>query len=402
MGNRRDFIQQSSLAAFGLTGLSQIDLNFRQDQEFVNVRNSLGLKKGLTYMNTGSLGPLPLWVSQKEFDLSRELELNPASNNWGTMGKRMEEVRSKAALFLNCNSSEVVLTRNTTEGLSMVSSTLYLKPGDEILTTNHEHGGGENGLNYAAKFAGAKIVKVELPLAVDSKEQVIAKILDAITSRTKVLLLSHVTTIEGMQMPLEEISNSIKGKGIFFMADGAQSAGMLQIDVKKLGVDVFASSGHKWMLGPKETGLLYIKEGCQDKINAVFTFSGFQSYSASSGTRNVAHQIAFGELMDWHLRNGQGKIQTSALKLGQYCYEKLKPIRNIRLISPQDQSLRSALISFEIRTGTNKEVYDYLKTKDIIVKVLPKYNAIRLSNHIFNTKSDVDKTVNEIDKYLNH
>ncbi len=401
MGNRREFIQKSSLVTLGLTGIGKINLN-QQTKGLKEIRNSLGLKKGLVYMNTGSLGPSPLWISQKEFDLSRELELNPVSNNWGPLGKRMEEVRSKAAAFLNCSSSEIVLTRNTTEGLNMVSSTLDLNPGDEILTTNNEHGGGENGIIYAAKQSGANIIKVELPMPAKNKEEVIEKILKAITDKTKVLLLSHVTTIEGMQMPLEEISNFIKGQGIFFIADGAQSAGMLQIDVKKLGVDAFATSGHKWLMGPKETGLLYVKESSREKIKPVFTLSGFQSYSASSGTRNVMHHIAFGDMIDWHMESDRGIIQSNALNLGQYCYEKLLPIKNIRIISPQIKSLRTALISFELQSSTNKDLYNYLKSKDIIVKVLPKYNAVRLSNHIFNTEGDVDKTIKEIDNFLNH
>ena len=388
----------SSLATLGLTGFG---FDLKQDHEKLkNIRSSLGLKKGLVYMNTGSLGPTPSWVTQKEFDLIRELELNPVNNNWGPLGDRMELVRSKAAVFLNCESSEVVLTRNTTEGLNMISATLSLKQGDEILTTGSEHGGAENGINYAAKVSGATIVKVDLPMPAMNKEEVIAKIVNAITDNTKVLLLSQVTTIEGMQMPLEEISNAIRGKDIYFIVDGAQSAGMLQIDLKKMDVDAFATSGHKWLMGPKETGLLFVKKSSQDRIQPVFTFSGFQTYSASSGTRNVAHQIALGEMLDWHMQFGTQQIENTALQLGQYCYEKLSAVKNIKIISPSDRSLRSALISFTLQKSTNRELYNHLKSKNIIVKVLPKHNAVRLSNHIFNTEGEVDKTISEIQKFL--
>ncbi len=404
MGSRRNFIQKSSLAALGLAGIQNGMVNSRviiqQDTDLDNIRESLGLDKELVYMNTGSLGPSPRWLLKKEFELARELELNPVNNNWGHLGKAMEEVRGKVATFVNCDPEEVILTRNTTEGLSMVSSTLDLKPGDEILTTNHEHGGGENGLEYAAKYHGAKIIKMELPLPARDKKQVINAVLDGITNKTKVLMLSLVTTIEGMRMPLEEISEAIKGRNIFFIADGAQAAGMLRIDVKKLEVDVFASSGHKWIMGPKETGMLYVKKESQEKIKPVFTSSGYQSYSASSGTRNVAHQIAFGEMIDWHVAAGQDKIEYRALKLGQYCYERLLQLNNVQVISPDDPGLRSALISIKSLTTPKSELFNKLKSDGIVVKSLPKYNALRFSNHVFNTKEDVDRLIIGLKKYL--
>jgi len=404
MGSRRNFIQKSSLVALGLAGVHKGFSTTRHlvqpDKNLDSIRESLGLDKDLVYMNTGSLGPSPVWLLKKEFEISRELELNPVNNNWGLLGKAMEEVRTKAATFLNCDPDEVVLTRNTTEGLSMVSSTLSLGPGDEILTTNHEHGGGENGIDYAAKHTGAKVVKIELPLPAESKDQVIAKVMEGITSKTRVLMLSHVTTIEGMQMPLAEISEAIKGKDIFFIADGAQSAGMLNIDVKALGVDVFATSGHKWLMGPKETGLLFVKKESQEKIKPVFTSSGYKSYSASSGTRNVAHQIAFGEMIDWHVTVGQDKIESGALKQGQYCYEKLLQLKNVKVISPEVPNLRTALIGIESLTTPKSELFNLLRSDGIVVKSLPKYNALRFSNHVFNTKEDVDRLIDGLKKYL--
>ncbi len=404
MGSRRNFIQKSSLAALGFAGiqkgLTTSRIVIQKDTNLDNIRKSLGLDKKLVYMNTGSLGPSPAWLLKKEFELLQELELNPVNNNWGPLGKAMEEVRAKAAAFLKCDPDEIVLTRNTTEGLSMVSSTLNLNPGDEILTTNHEHGGGETGLKYAAKFHGAKIIKVDLPMPAKDKKQVISTIIGGITPKTRVLMLSHVTTIEGMRMPLAEISEVIKGQNIFFIVDGAQSAGMLNIDVKALGVDVFAASGHKWLMGPKETGLLYVKKEKQEKIKPVFTSSGYQSYSASSGTRNVAHQIAFGEMIDWHVAVGQDKIENRGLKLGQYCYEKLSQLNNVRVISPEDPDLRSALISIESLTTPKSKLFSQLKSDGIVVKSLPKYNALRFSNHVFNTKEDVDRLIDSLKKYL--
>ncbi|MCH7512824.1 MAG: aminotransferase class V-fold PLP-dependent enzyme [Bacteroidetes bacterium] len=408
MDTRRDFIRKTAVSAFGLSGLS-ISLQALNDPEHIlagaviaeDVRRSLLLKEGLVYMNTGSLGPSPAWVSQRIFEITRILESNPVVQNWDMLGKEMEAVRAKVAAFLNCAIDEIVLTRNTTEGLSMVSSTLKLHAGDEILTTNHEHGGGETGLEYLAGVSGAKVVKLVIPMPAEGVEQVVDSVVSAITPQTRVLLLSHVTTITGLRMPLKQIAEAIRGRDIIFIADGAQAAGMIPVNVKDLGVDVYATSGHKWLMGPKETGMLYVNKDIRDKINPVFIASGYQSYSASSGTRNVAQIIAFGEVLDWHEKMGRCNVEKQCRDLCDYCYLQLGKIQGVKIISPSDLRLRSAMVSIDIEGDTPKSmVFESLRADDIIVKSLPKYNALRLSNHIFNTKEDVDKMIAGLKKYI--
>jgi len=392
--NRRDFVKKAtaSLISLPLLGVKALGTDLSQ----ISDNSEFYLKDGLVYLNTGSLGPSPKWVVERIYEITKILESNPVSENWGPLGNDMELVRDKAAAFLNCNKVEIVLTRNTTEGLSMVSSTLKLNDGDEILTTNHEHGGGEVGLNFKSSATGVKVRKLDLPFPAQDPDQIIRAVINQISDNTRLLMLSHVSTISGMIMPLKEISNEIRDKGIFFLGDGAQACGMIKVDLNDLGIDAYATSGHKWLMGPKETGLLYINESVKDSINPVFTFSGFGSYSASSGTRNVAQFIAFGEILDWHRNTGIEKIEKKTRDLAEYCYVRLTALDGLKLISPKDPELRSAMISAIVVNKSNKEVYDQLRSKDIIVKVLPKYNALRFSTHLFNTTQDVDKLVDEL------
>ena len=133
-----------------------------------------------------------------------------------------------------------------------------------------------------------------------SVEEIVETIESALTENTRVLMLSHVNTITGMKMPLEKISSLVKARNIWLIIDGAQASGLINVDIEKLGVDAYASSGHKWMLGPKETGFLYLSKSLQEAFNPVFTSKGFKSYSASSGTRNVAQIIGLGKSIDIH------------------------------------------------------------------------------------------------------
>ncbi|MDZ7648696.1 MAG: aminotransferase class V-fold PLP-dependent enzyme [Cytophagales bacterium] len=120
-----------------------------------------------------------------------------------------------------------------------------------------------------------------------------------------------MNTITGMLMPFTEIVKITRPNGIYLIADGAQAPGLVHVNVKELGVDAYSASGHKWLMGPKETGFLFIRKEFQELVQSVFTFSGLTAYSASSGTQNVSTIIGLGLALDFHNRIGTGKIQTA-------------------------------------------------------------------------------------------
>jgi selenocysteine lyase/cysteine desulfurase len=382
-------VQELAHAKPSFSGKSRDDL-------YALVRQELLLDKDLVYLNTGSLGPSPKLVVDKVHEVVHQLERNPVINNWGTLGKEMEAVREKAANFLNAERDEIILTRNTTEGLNLVGSSLNLNKGDEILTTNHEHGGGEVGIEFMAAKSGASLRKITMPLPAESKEQIIQLIKSSIKPNTRVLLLSHVVTITGVRLPIEDISGITRENGIFLIVDGAQAAGMLNIDVKKLGVDIYATSGHKWLMGPKETGILYIRKGVQNKINPVFLASGYNSYSASSGTRNVANFIGLGEALWWQETIGRQNIESGILELSAYCRKKLADVPGVDLLTPADSRLASAMVSIGLQEADNRKIFTAMKEKGIIIKLLPRYNALRFSTHMFNNQDDIEQMVEQL------
>ena len=410
---RRSFLKKSVAGLFGLMSYPAIGetvshnefsrsiIGKADDEIFALVRKQLLLDSNIVYMNTGSLGPSPRMVVDKINEAMHQLERNPVTENWGPLGEEMEAVREKAANFFNADIDEIILTRNTTEGLSLVGSTLKLNAGDEILTTTNEHGGAEVGIDYMAKKNGAVINKIEMPMPAESIKQIVGLIRKNITSKTKVLLLSHVSTITGLRMPIEEIAKITKEKDILFIVDGAQAPGMLTIDVKKLGADIYATSGHKWLLGPKETGIVYMRKGVQERIAPVFLASGNASYSASSGTRNVANFIGLGETISWHQVINSDKIEARVLELSAYCRHMLKEIEGVEIISPEEKSLTSAMVSVRLLEAKNRDIFYAMRENNIVIKVLPKNNALRFSMHMFNTREDIKKLVEQLNTLLN-
>ena len=392
----------STLAMFGLSSINAsaqgIDFTNSSDIEdealFAEVRNQLMLKNDLTYLNTGTLGPAPKLVFDKISSLMARLEANPAIENFGPMGREMEKVRGKAARFLGADEEEIILTRNTTEGINIVCSAIEFAEGDEILTTNHEHGGAETGLNYLAATKGAVIKKMEMPYPAASKDQLIELVKSHLTDKTRILLLSHVETVTGLRWPIKEVSKLLDGRNVLFIVDGAQAPGMLKVDVHDLECDVYACSGHKWIMGPKETGILYLKKDIQNTIGNVFMTGGYNVYSASSGTRNAPTIIGFGDIMDWHMAIGRDRIEKRCMELARYCREKLSEIDGIKIISADASDLSTAIVSFSLDASiSNRDVFVKMRDNNITIKRLPQYNAVRISNHMFTTNQDVDRMI---------
>lgn len=390
--------EASKLSGEGFESLVQELKSLTDEATFWSrIRKEFLLNPQFVHLNTGSLGATPRKVLAAVSGWLYEIEGDPVSNVWGSIGNRMEEVRARAAEFLGASLDEVALTENTTSGMNAVALAIagMMKPGDEVLTTNHEHPGGAVCWDYLVKNHGVKIVTINMPAPARDQEQILQLVREHLTPRTRVCSFSHVETITGLRMPLAEISKLTRPREILLVCDGAQAPGMLQIDVKKLGVDTYASSSHKWMLAPKGCGLLYIRKEAQDRVKPLVLSTGFNAYTAASGTRNVAQILGHGMAMDFHNAIGRDRVEARCLALANHLRRRFAEIPALRPLSPDVQELNSGIVTYGIKGLSHETIYKRLHAEhDILVKVVPKpeYNALRFSTHIYNREEDLDRT----------
>ena len=384
-------------AAEGIKGLrDELKATTQETAFWSRVRREFLLTPGLIHLNTGTLGAAPRQVLDAIAGWMYELEGDPASNVFGPMGHRMEDVRARAAQFLGAGLDEIVLTENTTSGMNTVAQGLIpnLRPGDEILTTNHEHPGGSVCWEYLTRHHGIKVVRIPMPAPVKDKAQILELVSYHLAPRTRVCSFSHVETITGLTMPLAEIAAITRPREILLVCDGAQAPGMLNVDVKSLGVDTYASSSHKWMLAPKGSGLLYIRKEAQDRVQPLALSTGYQAYTSASGTRNVSGILGHGLAMDFHNAIGRDRIEARCRALSNHLRRRLVEISSLRLLTPTQDELSSGIVTFDLKKGKNQEIYERLHAEhDILVKVVPKpdANALRFSTHIYNREEDLDR-----------
>ncbi len=410
---RRSFLQRVTAAVAATPSLlgATRDLDgFRdalkeaQDKDafWREVRSQFLLRPGLIHMNSATIGATPRPVLSALIDFLWETESDPQNQVFGPPHLRMDQVREKAAEFLGASLAEVALTRNTTEGMNMVAQAVDLSAGDQILTTNHEHPGGSVCWEHLAERAGAEIVRIEMPAPVESADQVVDLVASHLTPRTRVCSFSHVCTVTGLVMPLPRIAELTRPRDILLVCDGAQAPGMLDVDVRALGVDTYASSSHKWMLAPKGTGLLYIREEVQDRVRPLFLRSGFEAYTASSGTRNVATILAHGVAMDFHDTIGRGKVEARCRELGTRLRRRLEDMDGLTILTPRDQALSGGIFTISLQGADYREVRrTMLEEYGFVLKNgKPEYNAIRISTHIFNSEDDVDRMTGALGRVL--
>jgi len=372
---------------------------------WARIRRQFLLAPGLIHLNCGSLGSTPRLVLDAVAGFMRELERHPVHQAWGPMGQMAEEVRVRAAAFIGADTDEVAITRNTTEGMNTVASGLQMKAGDEILTTNHEHHGGMSCWEHLAEHNGARIVQVKMPLPPRDKADILQRIADKITPRTRVCSISHVETITGLRMPIADIAKLVRPRGILLVCDGAQAPGMLKVNVKELDVDAYASSSHKWMLAAKGSGLLYIRKEARDRIKPMALRAGTGVYSASSGTRNIPHILGHGVAMDFHNTIGRDRVQSRCLELCSILRQQLEKIDWLEPITPRQPELASGIVSYRVKKGKCETLVQELETRhSIVVKRVPPtlvvdssiqsedYNAIRFSTHVINSEEEIPQT----------
>jgi len=247
--SRRTFlVTAASGAAVGLLAKT-VYPSALPDESFDRLRpeaNEYLFANGVTYLNTGTLGPCRRETIEESLKKWEFLESLP-TKFYGLMDAKplAEKTRATAAKFLGCDISEIAITTSTTNGMNAIAQGLRLNRGDRVLATDPEHGGGLHCWEYYQKYFGVEVDKVAIPRGEFDSASILKRVEQAIRKETKLITVSHVFSSTGLRMPIAEISALARSKGILCIVDGAQAVGAIEVNVKELGCHAYATSGHK-------------------------------------------------------------------------------------------------------------------------------------------------------------
>lgn len=235
------------------------------------------LDPDVTYLNHGSFGSTPAVVLEYQQQLQLRLEKEPVLFMVRELEGLLDDARERLASFLGVHAADLAFVRNATSGVNAVLRSLSFSAGDELLTTNHEYNACRNVLEFVAQQSGARVVAASVPFPLMSDDAVVESLLDAVTERTRLLLIDHITSQTGLVLPLERIISEMNRRGIDTLVDGAHAPGMLELDVDALGATWYTGNCHKWICAPKGAAFLWSHPDRQREIRPATISHGANS-----------------------------------------------------------------------------------------------------------------------------
>ena len=371
---------------------------------FAAAREHFLIPAGVTYCNTGTLGASPREVVDALTEGIRRIEVNLAAWPYEhpdgeplTGYQQLREVRQAAARFVNASAAEIALTQNATMGMNFLANGLDLAAGDEVVSTDQEHGGGISPWRLLAKRRG--VVVKELPLEAafaGGPEALVQLFASALTPRTKVVKFSHFTSGLGALLPTRELCELARNRGALAIVDGAQAVGQIQVDVRALGCDAYVGSPHKWMMAPKGTGVLYIRRDMQDRFWTTLASSHWDDKENGAfrfmqyGTGAVPVHDGLAAAIAFIDKIGMARMERWDAMLTKRLRDGLAKIPRARVTSPNDPRLTAAITTFKVEGVTARDLQTALWKRRVRVRPQNDVRGVRLSAHIYMSPADVD------------
>ena len=252
-----------------------------------NLARHFLIREDVVFLNHGSFGacPRPVFAAYQNWQL--ELEREPVAFLGRDLNDNLLVPRLALAAELGTASDNIAGLTNATEGLNIVAQSLDLKPGDEILTTDHEYSALEKTWAYVARRTGAEIVVVKMPMPHTSEQAFVDALLAGFTPRTRVLFLSHITSPTALLFPIERLITEARAHGIYSVIDGAHTPGHIPLALDAMGVDFYAGNCHKWLMTPKGSAFLYARPEMQGLLNPLVISHGWTADSKAPGAKGA-------------------------------------------------------------------------------------------------------------------
>lgn len=353
---------------------------------------------GFAYLNSGGSGPSPLEVVEAGRDAD-ELCSGPAylegAGFYAWQGEAAARARKAAARLVGAPPEDVALTQNTTHGMNLGTSSLDWEAGDEVISTSTEHPGCLVPLYGLQSRYGVRVRLVPPPVTAE-------KVAAQITARTRLLALSHVDWTTGEVLPLEEITATARARGVPTLVDGAQSVGNIAVDAPATGADMYAFTGHKWLLGPEGMGAFYVRPDCGTHSPnlgfasladpAAFDYEG--NFELHGGARRFEASTTSPALAGGFARAAEAAAERGAAgpaeirSRADFLMDRLSEVPKVGIVSPRPA--HSGLVSFTVEGVESKAAAARLLEERFVVRFIPDpHPYVRASTHLFNGEEEL-------------
>ena len=422
MTNRRYFLQSlfaasASLAALKSDALAHIaptvrGLNGRtpediaQDEDFWReIQQAFDIDRGMVNLNNGGVAPSPRVVNaafQRYLAVSNQA---PAITMWAWIEPEIEAVRRRLAAGFGCDPEEMAITRNASEALEIVQLGMPLERGDEVLTTTQDYPRMITTWKQRERRDGIVLKQITFPVPPPSQDDLARRIEEAITPRTKVLHVCHITNLTGQIFPIKKICQLGRAKGIEVIVDGAHAYAQFPFTRDELDCDYYGTSLHKWLLAPHGTGFLYVRK---QKIAGIWPMMAAPPEMNDNirkfeeiGTHPAANHNAIAEALTFHQGIGAERKAARLRYLRDRWAKRLEQLRGVKILTPYDPKQSCGLASFTPGSLDVGKLSEYLWDKHRIIVtpiVHPEFNCIRVTPNVYTLTAEVDRFADVVEE----
>ena len=423
--SRRNFISTLTTATATLPFLSAINPAFATEAKHVQslfenslpgsfsseddlwawIREAYTVSPNIINLNNGGVAPQPKVVQDAHIRYYQYCNEAPSYYMWQILDQGREPLRERLAHLCGSDTEEIAINRNATEGLNTVIFGLNLRAGDEVVLTKQDYPNMINAWKQREKRDGIKLVWIDIPLPMENEDEIASYYIKAFTSKTKVVMVTHLINWCGQIMPVRKIADVAHQRGIEVIADGAHTLGHFAFKVPDLGCDYFASSLHKWMSAPFGSGVLYIRK---DKIKNVWALLSNNEPDGSDirkfeslGTRSFASEMAIGAAIDFHDVMGSQRKEERLRFLKNYWVDQLKNHPKISFNQPYSNNLSCAIANVAVAGKKPEEVSSELFSKYKIHAVAINWehiHGVRVTPNVYTSTKELDKLVGALKK----
>lgn len=370
------------------------------DRYWNMVRQQFPFREERVPMNAANLCPSPRAVSERVSQLTHDIDTDCSFPNRAKFRGLLEEARTKVAKQLGVSPDEIALVRNTSEGNNTINNGLSLRGGDEIVLWDQNHPTNNVAWDVRAARYNLVVRRVSTPEHPEGPEQLIDVFSKALGPRTRVLAITHVSNVSGVRLPVRHLCDVAHRRGIAVHVDGAQTWGALRVNLRELDCDFYTASAHKWFLGPKEVGILYVRE---DRISEVWPnvvapgwgsdiepdIRGARKFE-SLGQRDDAALAAVGTTADFHRLIGSERIEARVQELSNALKTGLEEL-GLAVFTPRDPALSGGVCIAKVNPDQRSEIVDRLYDEYGIAGA--PTGGLRLCPHIYNTMEHVERAL---------
>jgi selenocysteine lyase/cysteine desulfurase len=383
------------------------------------------LEPGYVHLTTFLLAPHPRAVRQAIAEHRRALDADPKRYLFERELELEQRVLDAAARYLGAKADEIALTDSTTMGLGLVYGTLGLGAGDEIVTTEHDHYATHESLRLRAARTGTRVHKIPLyrELAWVSADEIVESVVRAVRPRTRAVAVTWVHSSTGLKLPIRALADALEEENarrdederVLLCVDGVHGLGVEDVAVAELGCDVFVSGCHKWLFGPRGTGLVWATPAAWRRVAPVIPTFDARSYVAwiegrapsdlppaaamtPGGFHSFEHRWALAEAFDLHERIGRREVAARTHALARRLKEGLDSLPRVTLRTPLDDELSAGIVCFSIERMPPRQAAEELERRHKIVASVTPYaeEFVRLGPSVVNSEADVDRAVEAV------